>query len=163
MTFNSPGRNMKRSAIALGLFIISLMAVGCASPATQPQTVTVEVTPSIIATTAAAVAPVITTEAAVVVTPPPTTAPTTEPAPAPVAVSAIMPDVTCMNLQVAQDMIQAAGVFFSRSSDASGKERSQLVDSNWTVVSQTPTAGSLVGEAEAVLAAVKIGEPGDCS
>ena len=74
-----------------------------------------------------------------------------------------MPDVTCMNLQVAQDTIQRGGVFFSRSNDATGKGRSQLVDSNWTVVSQSPAAGSPVGEGEAVLAAVKIGEPGDCT
>jgi len=31
-----------------------------------------------------------------------------------------MPAVVCMNLQAAQDRIQAAGVFLSRSKDASG-------------------------------------------
>jgi beta-lactam-binding protein with PASTA domain len=73
-----------------------------------------------------------------------------------------MPDVVCMNLQAAQNAIQDAGVFFSRSEDATGKGRSQVIDSNWTVVSQNPPAGSPIGEGDAILSAVKIGEPGDC-
>lgn len=97
----------------------------------------------------------------------PTAAPTTttppEPIPAPTTTPpAIMPNVVCMNLQAAQDAIQAAGVFFSRSFDASGQDRSQLVDSNWIVVSQDPAPGSPVGEAEANLGAVKTGEPSPC-
>ena len=73
-----------------------------------------------------------------------------------------MPAVTCMNLQVAQDTIQAAGVFFSRSEDATGQGRNQVLDSNWIVVAQTPAPGTPVGELEAVLSAVKIGEPNPC-
>ncbi|WP_223205501.1 PASTA domain-containing protein [Gordonia jinghuaiqii] len=73
-----------------------------------------------------------------------------------------MPDVVCMNLQAAQNAIQAAGVFFSRSTDASGEGRSQLVDSNWVVVAQTPGPGTPFDEGEAVLSAVKIGEPSPC-
>jgi len=75
---------------------------------------------------------------------------------------AIMPDVVCQNLQDAQDEIQRAGVFFSRSDDASGQGRAQLIDRNWIVVAQTPAPGSPVGEAEAILSAVKIGEPNNC-
>jgi hypothetical protein len=67
-----------------------------------------------------------------------------------------------MNLQAAQDLIQENGVFFSRSDDASGEGRMQVIDSNWIVVGQTPAAGSPVSEAEAVLSVVKIGEPSDC-
>ncbi|WP_024795642.1 hypothetical protein [Tomitella biformata] len=67
-----------------------------------------------------------------------------------------------MNLQVAQDTIQAAGVFFSRSDDATGAGRRQVLDSNWIVVGQTPPAGADVGEGEAVLSAVKIGERSTC-
>lgn len=74
-----------------------------------------------------------------------------------------MPSVTCMNLQDAQDLIQAAGVFFSRSVDATGADRMQVLDRNWVVVSQTPASGEPIGEGEAVLSVVKIGEPGDCS
>jgi beta-lactam-binding protein with PASTA domain len=80
----------------------------------------------------------------------------------PPATPAIMPNVVCMNLQDAQDTIQSAGVFFSRSADATGAGRRQLVDSNWIVVDQTPSAGSPFGEIEAVLSAVKIGEPNPC-
>lgn len=80
----------------------------------------------------------------------------------PAAAPAIMPNVVCMNLQDAQDTIQSAGVFFSRSADATGAGRRQLVDSNWIVVDQTPSAGSPFGEIEAVLSAVKIGEPNPC-
>ena len=72
-------------------------------------------------------------------------------APAPADDEAIMPDVVCMDLQSAQDSIQEAGVFFSRSNDATGDDRMQLVDSNWLVVGQTPAAGTPIGELEAVL------------
>ncbi|TJZ76994.1 hypothetical protein FCG67_14125 [Rhodococcus oryzae] len=88
---------------------------------------------------------------------------TTQAAPAAAPVVAVMPSVVCMNLQAAQDMIQAAGVFFSRSQDASGKGRAQVLDRNWVVVAQTPPAGSTVTEGEAVLSVVKEGEVGDCS
>lgn len=91
-----------------------------------------------------------------------TSAATTQTAPAATAADAVMPNVVCMNLQEAQDTIQQAGVFFSRSKDASGQGRRQVFDRNWIVVAQTPEAGSTVGEAEAVLSAVKIGEPNPC-
>ncbi|GAA4674318.1 hypothetical protein GCM10023197_32330 [Gordonia humi] len=78
------------------------------------------------------------------------------------ASTAIMPDVVCMNLQAAQNRIQEAGVFFSRSEDATGQGRAQILDRNWVVVSQTPDPGTEFGEGEAVLSAVKIGEPGSC-
>ncbi len=71
---------------------------------------------------------------------------------------ALMPNVICMNLQAAQDEIQDHGVFFSRSVDATGVDRSQIVDSNWVVVDQTPAPGTPIGEGEAVLFAVKYGE-----
>lgn len=71
-----------------------------------------------------------------------------------------MPNVTCTNLQDAQDLIQEAGVFFSRSEDASGQGRHQIRDSNWVVLSQDPPPGTPIDEFEAVLAVVKYGEPG---
>ncbi|WP_262498607.1 hypothetical protein [Rhodococcus sp. ANT_H53B] len=73
-----------------------------------------------------------------------------------------MPSVVCMNLQSAQNAIQAAGIFYSRSVDASGASRMQVNDSNWIVVAQDPQAGVLVGESDALLSAVKIGEPNNC-
>lgn len=79
----------------------------------------------------------------------------------PVLVS--MPLVLCMNLQAAQDRIQQAGVFYSRSVDATGRGRMQVLDRSWVVVGQTPEPGTLIGEGDAVLSVVKYGEPGDCS
>lgn len=73
-----------------------------------------------------------------------------------------MPAVTCMNLQAAQDLIQAAGVFYSRSEDATGAGRKQVQDRNWIVVAQTPAPGALIGEGDALLSVVKIDEPTDC-
>ena len=75
---------------------------------------------------------------------------------------AVMPDVMCMNLQDAQDTIQEAGVFFSRSDDATGEGRHQIIDSNWQVVGQTPAPGTPISEFEAVLDVVKYGEPSPC-
>jgi hypothetical protein len=74
----------------------------------------------------------------------------------------LMPDVVCMNLQKAQDTIQEAGVFFSRSFDATGRGRRQILDRNWIVVSQTPDAGEPIEEGDAKLGAVKKGEPNPC-
>jgi hypothetical protein len=94
-----------------------------------------------------------------------TTRPTIPPtvAPAPPPPPAGMPFVLCMNLQDAQDLIQSVtGVFFSRSFDATGAGRSQIIDSNWIVVSQDPEPGTPVGEGDAVLGVVKYGEPSLC-
>ncbi|WP_068273647.1 hypothetical protein [Aldersonia kunmingensis] len=99
---------------------------------------------------------------------PTTIAPATSvPAAAPVpqsasAPTALMPAVLCMNLQAAQDAIQAAGVFYSRSEDATGKGRMQISDRNWVVVAQSPAPGIAIDEGDAVLSVVKYGESGDC-
>lgn len=67
-----------------------------------------------------------------------------------------------MGLQDAQDLIQEHGVFFSRSFDATGAGRMQVLDRNWIVVSQEPAPGTPIGEGDANLGAVKIGEPNNC-
>jgi len=102
---------------------------------------------------------------------PPTTGaapPTTEvveiaaPQPEPEAV-AVMPDIPCgTDLQLAQDMVQEAGVFFSRSVDATGQGRYQVMDRNWTVVESQPPAGTPIGEDEAVFHVVKDDEFTGC-
>ena len=74
----------------------------------------------------------------------------------------LMPDVMCMNLQEAQDEIQDHGVFFSGSVDATGQGRSQIIDSNWVVVDQSPAAGTPIGEGDAELSVVKHGETNEC-
>jgi hypothetical protein len=74
-----------------------------------------------------------------------------------------MPQVICMNLQDAQNEIQDHGVFYSRSEDATGRGRSQIIDSNWQVVAQSPDPGSPIGEGDAMLSVVKFGEqPNPC-
>ncbi len=67
-----------------------------------------------------------------------------------------------MNLQAAQNLIQDAGVFFSRSEDATGASRMQVNDSNWIVVGQAPGVGVPIGEGDAVLSVVKVDEPNNC-
>ena len=70
----------------------------------------------------------------------------------------VMPNVVCMGLQEAQDLIQDQGVFFSRSEDASGQKRSQIIDSNWTVVDQNIAPGQRFDEGDVVLKVLKIDE-----
>ena len=116
--------------------------------------------------TAATTAAQTTVPVTVATTPAPTVAPTQPPttaAPATAPSQPLMPAVVCMNLQDAQDLIQTVGVFYSQSVDATGQGRSQIIDSNWQVVSQTPDIGTPFGEGDAVLAVVKIGEqPNPC-
>ncbi len=92
----------------------------------------------------------------------PTTTVSAPPTAPPTLASSLMPNVVCMNLQDAQDTIQTAGVFFSRSFDATGAGRSQIIDSNWVVVSQDPAPGAPIAEVEPNLGAVKYGEPSPC-
>lgn len=79
-----------------------------------------------------------------------------------VASTAVMPNVVCMNLQAAQDAIQAAGVFYSTSIDASGQERTQVWDMNWVVVDQAPSVGASIGEGDPVLSVLKEDEFSGC-
>lgn len=95
-------------------------------------------------------------------TPDPTTEPAPAAAPVEAAPTASMPNVVCMNLQDAQNRIQEAGVFYSQSHDATGQGRRQVMDRNWVVVSQSPSPGTLIGEGDVDLGAVKYGEPSPC-
>jgi hypothetical protein len=67
-----------------------------------------------------------------------------------------------MNLQAAQNKIQQAGVWLSRSTDATGAGRRQVVDRHWIVVGQTPAPGVPIGEGDAVLSVVETSEPNSC-
>jgi len=73
-----------------------------------------------------------------------------------------MPDVVCLDLQAAQERINEVGVFLSRSVDATGAGRLQLIDRHWIVVAQHPVPGATFGEADAVLEVVKQGEANPC-
>ena len=85
-----------------------------------------------------------------------------EPSPTSAAapIPALMPNVMCTDLQEAQNLIQETGPFYSRSEDATGRGRSQIIDSNWVVVSQAPQPGASIGEGDATLSVVKDGEGG---
>lgn len=72
-----------------------------------------------------------------------------------------LPDLVGLDLQLAQDALQAAGWYEMISHDASGQGRLQLIDRNWVVVEQTPAAGGVVPYDKMIdLGAVKKGEPG---
>ncbi len=92
-------------------------------------------------------------------TPTPSASVTTQ---APVIIA--MPDLVGMNLQEAQDALQALGSYVLDQEDASGEGRVQLLDSNWRVCSQNPVPETEMPiEATVLLAAVKLDEacPGE--
>jgi hypothetical protein len=57
-----------------------------------------------------------------------------------------VPSVVGKDHQLAQDTMQAAGLYNLSEEDATGQGRMLLFDRNWTVVSQSPKAGSRVSE-----------------
>ncbi|MGZ3142916.1 PASTA domain-containing protein [Lentzea chajnantorensis] len=86
----------------------------------------------------------------------PTDASTSLPPPA----KGTVPNVVCLDLQKAQDTLQAAGFFVLSSEDATGQGRRQVADRNWVVVSQSAAAGSTPeATVKITLGAVKLGEP----
>ena len=121
---------MKR-AVAVGVFA-AVWAVGCGANGASGPAVTTSVKTVIVTVTA-----------------------TAGEAPQAEAKKVPMPNVVCMNLQAAQDEIQRAGVFYSRSTDASGQARHQVLDRNWTVIRQEPAVGELIGEGDANLFVLK--------
>ncbi|SEU28432.1 PASTA domain-containing protein [Nonomuraea wenchangensis] len=70
-----------------------------------------------------------------------------------------LPDVVGMNLQAAQDFLQAKGFYILDDQDATGQGRLQVFDRNWQVVRQDPAAGRRVPTDTLItLYAKKIGE-----
>lgn len=55
-----------------------------------------------------------------------------------------VPNVVGKDLQLAQDTMQAAGLYNLTSHDSTGQARLQVLDRNWVVTDQTPAAGSKV-------------------
>lgn len=75
------------------------------------------------------------------------------------AASFTMPNLVGMGLQDAQDLLQSQGSYLLDQQDASGLGRLQMIDSNWKVCTQSPSAGSSVGIQSTVqLGAVKLDE-----
>jgi len=70
-----------------------------------------------------------------------------------------MPDLAGRVLQDAQDSLQALGSRSLDQQDATGQDRMQINDSNWTVCTQEPAAGTEVPlDATVILASVKLDE-----
>lgn len=55
-----------------------------------------------------------------------------------------VPDVSGMNHQDAQDVMQAAGLYNLREVDSSGKKRMMIIDRNWCQTEQDPKPGTVV-------------------
>ena len=53
-----------------------------------------------------------------------------------------LPDAVGLDLQYAQDTMQAAGFYFLTSHDATGQDRFQVLDRNWKVCDQNPPGGT---------------------
>ncbi|MFI9610383.1 PASTA domain-containing protein [Streptomyces sp. NPDC052023] len=69
--------------------------------------------------------------------------------------TAALPDLVGQDLQAAQDEAQAAGFFVLDDQDASGQNRLQVMDRNWTVCSQEPAPGTHPTDTPVTLFAVK--------
>ncbi|WP_245550707.1 PASTA domain-containing protein [Nocardia niigatensis] len=159
---------MYNHAISAGPFtrrLVVLIGVACAVAGCGVATDTAHPTTTVLKSLTLATVPQ-TTTVAPSSTPDPTLLPLTTIPPTTTAVpaspAAVMPAVVCMNLQDAQNKIHAAGVFYSRSKDYTGKGRHQIIDRNWIVVAQSPSPGTPFGEGDAVLSVVKYGEPNNC-
>lgn len=136
---------MRPLPLAAVVLAAAVLAAGCelepeAAPAAPPVTVTETAPPP-----AAKSGP---------------TVPPSSPSPSPsVAKKVRVPRVVGLNHQVAQDRMQAAGLFKLVEEDATGLNRLLLWDRNWVVVKQSPRAGKTVTEdATIILYSKKIGE-----
>jgi len=123
------------ATLVLGMLVLA----GCGGGDGETQTVTVQQTVAAPATTTVAVesAPETTSEVTT----------ETEAAEGGIAV----PDVEGMDHQLAQDTMQAAGLYNLDEEDATGEGRMLLFDRNWTVVKQDPPAGTMVNADERIL------------
>ena len=71
----------------------------------------------------------------------------------------VMPRVVGMNLQLAQDLLQSKGSYIMDQTDYKGLGRWQILDSNWKVCAQSPSAGKKLPISTMVtLASVKLAE-----
>jgi len=74
----------------------------------------------------------------------------------------VMPNLVCVDLQQAQDDLQAlTGKFFIDSYDSSGQSRFQINDSNWTVTEQSPEPGAEIID-DVSIGAIKDDEVTNC-
>lgn len=67
-----------------------------------------------------------------------------------VAGTITVPNMVGQDLQLAQDTMQAAGLYLLRSHDATGAGRFQIIDRAWKVCDQTPPGGSKVSAGQLI-------------
>lgn len=76
-----------------------------------------------------------------------------------VAETFVMPSLVGMNLQRAQNILQARGSFLLTQTDGTGQGRFQMLDLGWKVCDQDPAAGAVTNIATLVeLVTVKLSE-----
>ena len=124
---------VKRIVLLCG--VAALVLAGCGGD-TKSQDGDVKSTTSSTATTTT-MAPTTTTTAS-------TTTSTATSATTAAAAKIIVPNVVGKDLQLAQDTMQAAGLYNLTSHDSTGQARLQVLDRNWLVTDQTPAPGSRV-------------------
>jgi beta-lactam-binding protein with PASTA domain len=88
----------------------------------------------------------------------PTDRPTATRDTTPDAATASLPDMIGKGLQSAQDQAQDAGFYNLASHDALGRSRTQILDREWKVCSQTPKAGEHPTNTKVDFAVVKLEE-----
>ncbi|HEY3707910.1 MAG TPA: PASTA domain-containing protein [Amycolatopsis sp.] len=62
----------------------------------------------------------------------------------------VVPDVSGMNHQDAQNAMQAAGLYNLREVDSTGRHRAMILDRNWCQTGQDPQPGAKVGAHTAI-------------
>ena len=67
----------------------------------------------------------------------------------------MVPDAVGLDYQRAQDTWRGAGLVVLPAEDATGANRIPIIDSNWVVISQEPSAGSRVHEGSSITATIK--------
>ena len=123
-------KSVKRIALLGG--VAALLLLTSCGDETKSQDGDLQTTTSSTATTT-------TTASTTTTTAPPVTSATTA-----AAAKITVPNVVGKDLQLAQDTMQAAGLYNLTSHDSTGQARLQVLDRNWVVTDQTPAAGSSV-------------------
>jgi hypothetical protein len=157
-----------RAKAAIVVVVIGLVAAACRS---EPKASVAgkNIDASETSTSSAPTTTTATTTTATTFSQPPATAPTGPscggPADAPGLVTGaqpgIVPNAVCMDLQLAQDKAQAAGFYSLGSEDATGRARNQVLDRDWVVIGQTPSAGTTASASTGlVFRVLRYGDPG---
>ena len=88
--------------------------------------------------------------------PKPSPSPVEKPPPPADSGGIAVPNVVGKDHQLAQDTLQAAGLYLLQEEDATGQGRLLLLDRNWVVVSQDPPAGTTVSEDATITLSAKM-------